>query len=411
MDVFSPSTFLIPKKSDLRKWSVIACDQYTAQPEYWKALESFIGAAPSTLHMILPEVYWKPEQESELLPKVIREINTTMQSYLDRNLFESHSGLVYIERTLHSGTVRAGLLGVVDLERYEYSQKSQAEIRSTEGTVLDRLPPRVEIRKEAPLELPHVMVLYDDPQGTVQSLLKEAKGSLPLLYDFDLYENGGHLRGVLTSAELEKKLLSAMNALRHNSPFLFAVGDGNHSLAAAKNCYERIKQTLPPDQAAVHPARFALVEAVNLHDASLRFEPIHRLVMETDPALLLQAAHEFDEAHSGSHTHEIPYIHGREQGVLVLRRSPYILPVAALQDFLDHYLKSHAGQVDYIHGDETIRSLAEQSRDRIGFMLPAIPKTGFFEAVAADGSFPRKTFSMGHAEDKRFYLESRRITG
>ena len=299
---FRPADILLPKDCEYSKWSVVACDQYTSQPEYWQRVEEYVGRAPSTLRLILPESCLEgPNVETDIM-----EINNTMSRYLREGRFVEHpDALFYVERTLDNGKVRRGLMGMVDLEQYDYEPGSSAPIRATEGTVLSRIPPRVAVRKNAPVELPHVMLLVDDPDKTVIEPLADQTDSMQVLYDFDLMERGGHIKGWELTEDQQAQVARALSALADPAKFnarygtkdeavmLFAVGDGNHSLATAKECYERQKRLTPPEHWATLPARYALVELDNLHDASLEFEPIHRLVFGVKPEELLSALVEY----------------------------------------------------------------------------------------------------------------------
>ncbi len=416
---FQPADILIPRDCDLSKWSVVACDQYTSQPEYWARVAQTVGPDPSALRLILPESSLEgPDVEQD-----ITEINLTMAHYLREDRFLTYpDSLIYVERTLAGGKVRRGLVGMVDLEQYDYEPGASTLIRATEGTVLTRIPPRVKVRKNAPIELPHVMLLTDDREGTVIEPLAEAKAGLAPVYDFDLMENGGHITGWLLGEREEAQVAEALTALagqtafeekygaRGKSVLLFAVGDGNHSLATAKACYERQKELVGPEQAACLPARYALVELVNLHDESLQFEPIHRVVFDTDPkTLLADLLAAYEGAHLGKgEGHVIEFTHADGAGYVTVPRPAAQLPVGTLQNFLDGWLAEHGGRVDYIHGDEVARQLGME-KGSIAFLLPAMGKEQLFPTVIFDGVLPRKTFSMGHANDKRFYLEARRI--
>ena len=299
---FRPADILLPKDCEYSKWSVVACDQYTSQPEYWQRVEEYVGRSPSTLRLILPESCLEgPNVETDIM-----EINNTMSRYLREGRFVEHPGaLFYVERTLDNGRVRRGLMGMVDLEQYDYEPGSSAPIRATEGTVLSRIPPRVAVRKNAPVELPHVMLLVDDPDQTVIEPLADQTGWMEQVYDFDLMVRGGHIAGWKLDGESMALVASALRALADPAAFnakygtvdkpvlLFAVGDGNHSLATAKECYERQKRLTPPEHWATLPARYALVELDNLHDASLEFEPIHRLVFGAKPEELLSTLEEY----------------------------------------------------------------------------------------------------------------------
>ena len=416
---FSPADILLPRDCEYSKWSVVACDQYTSQPEYWQRVEEYVGSAPSTLRLILPESCLDgPNVETDIV-----EVNNTMTRYLREERFKTFPHcLIYVERRLDNMKVRRGLVGMVDLEQYDYEPGSPAQVRATEGTVLSRIPPRVAVRKNAPLELPHVMLLTDDPGRTVIEPLAGQKGEMEPVYDFDLMERGGHIAGwKLTEAQMEQ-VASALTALADPAAFnarygtkdepvlLFAVGDGNHSLATAKECYERQKKLTPPEQWPNLPARYALCELVNLHDDSLEFEPIHRVVFHTDPQALIQAMLKAlpGAVQGEGEGHVIRYVWEGGQGSITVPHPAAQLPVGTLQAFLDAYVRATGGRIDYIHGADVTRDLARRSGN-IGFLLPAMGKDQLFPTVIHDGVLPRKTFSMGHAHDKRFYLEARKI--
>ena len=416
---FKPADILVPRNCDLSKWSVVACDQYTSQTEYWERVTQRVGKEPSALHLILPESCLEgPQVEQD-----ISEINMTMARYLREGRFASYPGAVfYVERRLDCGRVRRGLIGMADLEQYDYEPGSPASIRATEGTVLSRIPPRVAVRKNAPIELPHVMLLADDRSKTVIEPLAARTGEMELVYDFDLMERGGHITGWKLTDEQMDRLAAALTALADPAAFnerygtkdqpvlLFAVGDGNHSLATAKECYERQKRLTAPDQWASLPSRYALVELVNLHDESLEFEPIHRVIFGLEPEKLLSALlRAYPGAHYGpGEGHVLEYIYAGGEGCVTVPNPAAQLPVGTLQNFLDHYLKEQGGKIDYIHGEDVTRRLAREEKT-IGFLLPAMGKEQLFPTVIHDGVLPRKTFSMGEAHDKRFYLEARKI--
>ena len=416
---FLPADILLPRDCAYSKWSVVACDQYTSQPEYWQRVEERVGSAPSTLRLILPESRLEgPDTQTDIM-----EINSTMSRYLREGRFQVHPDAVfYIERTLDGGKVRRGLVGRIDLEQYDYEPGSAAPIRATEGTVLSRIPPRVAVRKNAPIELPHVMLLADDPGRTVIEPLSGQTAEMRPLYDFDLMERGGHIRGwELTPAQWEQTVCAlaaladpdAFNARYRTSGLpvmLFAVGDGNHSLATAKECYERQKKLTPREQWDSLPARYALCELVNLHDASLEFEPIHRVVFGVEPERVVE---ELLSALPGAYRgegdgHVLRFSHAGGKGAVTVPRPEAQLEVGTLQPFLDAYVKEHGGSIDYIHGADVARDLAARPGN-IAFLLPAMGKEQLFPTVIRDGVLPRKTFSMGEAHDKRFYLEARKI--
>lgn len=418
---FRPADILLPQNCDYTKWSVVACDQYTSQPEYWQEVEELVGSAPSTLRLILPESCLDgPSVETDIM-----EVNNTMTRYLREERFRTlPASLIYVERRLDNLRLRRGLVGMVDLEQYDYEPGAEAQVRATEGTVMARIPPRVAVRKNAPLELPHVMLLADDPEKTVLEPLSARKDQMEKVYDFDLMERGGHIAGWRLDGESMALVAAALRKLADPAAFrarygvedkpvlLFAVGDGNHSLATAKECYERQKKLTPREQWDSLPARYALCELVNLHDASLEFEPIHRVVFGADPEELLDALAAFYPGSSRTDRpegHRLAWVARGQEGTVSVPQPSAQLPVGTLQHFLDEYLLSHPGaRVDYIHGEDVVRSLAAQP-DTVGFLLPAMGKEELFPTVIHDGVLPRKTFSMGEAHDKRFYLEARRI--
>lgn len=416
---FYPADILLPKGTDMHKWAVVACDQFTSQPEYWEAVEKTVGDAPSTLRLILPEA----KLGGSGVENSITKVNDVMKEYMDSGIFKTlEESLVYIERTQSDGKIRHGLIGMIDLDQYDFTPGSGALIRATEGTVLSRIPPRVKVRQDAPIELPHVMLLIDDPELTVIEPLTAGASDMEKLYDFDLQQGGGHLKGYkLTDAQIDKTAdalagLCSDEAMQKKynmsgvAPLLFAVGDGNHSLATAKACYENLKKDTPEDQWAKLPARYALVEVVNNHDDALQFEPIHRVIFDTKPEALLEALKEtYPDTHEGEGDgHTIAYTYEGHTGFVTVPNPKYQLAVATLQNFLDEYLKEHEGEVDYIHGDKVTDELAAK-QGNIGFKLPGMEKDQLFKTVMADGVLPRKTFSMGNAEDKRYYVEARKI--
>ena len=412
---FKPANILLPRDCDLSLWSVIACDQYTSRPEYWQRVEDRVGRAPSTLRMILPESCLEgPSVETDIM-----EINNTMSRYLREGRFQEYpDSMIYVERTLDNGKTRRGLIGAVDLEQYDYEPGASSAIRATEGTVMSRIPPRVAVRKNAPIELPHVMLLVDDPHRMIIEPLSVRTGEMELLYDFDLMEGGGHIRGWLLTQELKVWVLRALGTRKNRveqdlDGLLFAVGDGNHSLAAAKECYERRKGMTSPEQWPALPSRYALCELVNLHDDSLEFEPIHRVVFGVRPEELLDALVDYypSAIQGRGQGHVLPFVINRwSRGEITVTRPDSSLPVGTLQGFLDAYTASHPrARVDYIHGAEEAQSLAGEREDAVAFLLPPMDKGALFPTVVHDGALPRKTFSVGRAQDKRFYLEARKI--
>lgn len=409
---FLPAEILLPKVEDMSKWAVIACDQFSSQPAYWERVRATAGDAPSTIHLILPEAQLGTEQETALT----EQINRTMTDYLDRDLFTAYpDSFVYVERTLESGAIRKGLVGMVDLEAYDYSVGSTSDIRATEKTVVERIPPRMRVRKNAPLEFPHILMLADDHGKVLIEPIAAKKDSLEKLYDCMLMEDGGHIAGWLVDGAEATAFMDRLTAYTQTvdqkytglsgTPMVFAVGDGNHSLATAKACCEELKKAHPDEDLSRHPARYALVELENIHDEAQEFAPIHRVIVKTDAPALLQAVKDHICAESGF---PVEWYIGQDHGTIYLDESKGQLAVGVLQTFLDQYLAQHDGETDYIHGDADLKELAAQD-NAIGFLLPVMEKSQLFRGVIADGILPRKTFSMGHAREKRYYLEGRKI--
>ena len=394
-NIFLPANILLPKEN-FEKWSVIACDQYTSEPDYWENVKEYVGDAPSALNIVFPEVYLSSDNS-----KRIGEINANMKNYLDGDVFTTYENtFVYVKRTLACGKVRRGVVGLIDLEDYSCEKDSRTLIRATEETVAERIPPRVEIRKDAPMELPHIMLLIDDPQKTVIEPLDSQ--TAPTLYDFDLMQNSGHIKGVAIKGKAAEELQNRLSSLagEGDNPLLFAVGDGNHSLATAKECY-RLNKT--------ENSRYALVEIVNIHDSSLDFEPIYRLLFGVNPEEFING---FVDALGGEYKGEdaqiFTCVYGDNQVEISVKPTAK-LAVGTLQTYIDRFLKQNPNaKVDYIHGENSLRELAK-APDTLGFLFDGMRKNELFPAVKQDGSLPRKTFSMGCADDKRFYLEGRRL--
>ncbi len=415
MSIFKSADILIPQNVDFTKWSVVACDQYTSEPSYWEDVRRIVGGSPSTLNIIYPEVYLGEENGEER----IKSINETMRRYIDDGLFlEILDSLVYVERTQSDGRTRRGIIGALDLEEYDYTKGSQSKIRATEGTIVERIPPRKRVRLGAPLELPHIIMLIDDREKNIIEPLADKKTRFDKLYDFDLMKNSGHLTGYLVDDEVKRGILAKIEKLGDEDEFrkkygvedkgvlMFAAGDGNHSLATAKSCWDEIKKDLTEKERATHPARYALVEVMNIHDDALEFEPIQRVIFDTDPEKLLAAFKSYYK--TGNKGQRIDYAYAGNEGSIYVENPSSNLPVGTLQNFLDKYLAENGGRIDYIHGNDVVKKLAAEE-NTIGFMVHAMGKNELFETVIKDGSLPRKTFSMGEAADKRFYLEAKRI--
>ena len=429
-----PEVYLPKRGIDLHKWAVIAVDQFTSQPEYWQQVENIVGDAPSTLRLTLPEIYLEQPGEAER----IQHIQTITRQYLATGILQPREGLIYVERTV-GGKTRRGLMLCLDLECYDYTQGSTSLIRATEGTIVERLPPRVKIREGAALELPHILALIDDPQRTVIEPIGAAKDRLEPLYDFDLMLDSGHLAGyAVADAALENAAIAALRQLADPQNFtakygltsdrrvlLFAMGDGNHSLAAAKAIWEKIK----PAVGMQHPARYALVEIENVHDDGLKFEPIHRVLfgVKTDFFAALRETFGANLTYTAAASaedmidrvtaargprHTVGLVSGgagQTFGVAEIANPGSNLPVGTLQAFLDAFLKAGgADKIDYVHGHDVAVRLGSQPGN-VAVYLPGMQKGDLFKTVILDGALPRKTFSMGEAREKRFYMEARRI--
>ena len=448
LSVFEPIGVKVPKilfpdkNVDLNKWAVIACDQFTSRPDYWTKVKNHVNGSPSTLNMVLPELYIN---ESDIDERLI-SINNHMKKYINKNiLVEYEPCLIYVERKLLSG-IRKGLMLLIDLEKYDYHTGSQSLIRATEEVVENRLPPRVKIRKNALIESPHALMLIDDIENEVIEPVSLIKNDFEKIYDFDLMFDGGHITGYKISDEkiifdifknLEKlcdknTFIKRYNLDINKEPLLFAVGDGNHSLAAAKVLWEDIKKDLPSNMQSNHPARFALVELVNVNDDSIVFEPIHRIVFDINidtffnevknyfscldcPVSIIKEDKNTNieellaKFSKDTNSHQIPYVSGQYKGFVSVDKPVFNIEAGTLQYFIDKFIENHPGtKIDYIHELETLETLGKKEGN-IGFYLPPMHKSQLFETVILNGSLPRKTFSMGEAKEKRYYLECRKI--
>ena len=426
---------LLPRQgTDLTRWSVVACDQFTSQGEYWKQVDELVGLFPSTLRLIYPEAYLNSTDNDEQIDK----ISTVMERYLREGILEPQKeGFILIERTTARGIIRHGLLVCLDLEHYDFKEGSTSLIRASEGTVVERLPVRVKIRASATIELPHIMVLIDDPEMTVIEPLFSKRPTK--LYDFDLMMNGGHIRGYQVGDAgairgITRSLMRLADPARFSDRYglrdsadvlLYAVGDGNHSLASAKLFWEQLKDR-SGDKVAImnHPARFALVELVNLHDKGLEFEPIHRVLFHVESDDVFAAMTDFftpkdsevsiitdddPEPVQQKNAHTIEFITQSSHGHILISNPRWNLEVGSLQAFLDAYCKDHQqAEIDYIHGDKVLKDLARRP-SAMGFLLPVLSKHDLFKTIILEGVLPRKAFSMGHAEEKRYYVECRKI--
>ena len=409
-----PAQILLPAPGvKPETWACIACDQYTSEPEYWQKAFAAAGEAPSAIRLILPEYDLKNSET--LIPK----IHQVMADYLAKGLLTQavDPGFILCERTIASGT-RLGLVCAVDLEQYSFEKGSLPLVRPTEQTITDRLPPRLKIRRGAPVELTHIMILIDDPDRTVLEPLQAAKASLRKVYDFDLMMGGGHLAGWAVDGDrmLEQvdRSLNALLDTKGEHPLLLAVGDGNHSLATAKAYWNEIRDGLPEAERKNHPARFALCEIVNIHDEALLFEPIHRIVTGTSRMQIMAAWKQYAAARGMSLQREgkghcFTVVSADGEGTVVVKDPEGAIPCETIQKFLDDFLAQHPDSgIDFIHGENSLRALAEKP-GTVGFLLPEIDKHSFFEDVKKLGVLPRKTFSMGEADEKRFYMEAKKI--
>lgn len=433
---------MMPKAGiDMKKWAVVACDQFTSQPDYWEKAEDFVGSAPSTLRLMLPEMYLDKPGEAER----INDINACMNEYVKNGTLASiGKGLMLVSRTV-DGKTRTGLIVALDLEAYDYKKGSATLIRASEGTIVERIPPRLRIRKDAPLELPHILVLIDDPECTVIEPLKALANDNNISYDTELMLGGGHISGHFISDEkVIENVLKALAMLADKdafskkydetkAPMLFAMGDGNHSFATAKANWEALKPTLSDAQRETHPARYALVELENVHDEGIVFEPIHRVLFNVNVAKAEEFLMKQFRANNGGaeymqfkneaecelamnkaladdkDEHILPVITSEGPGFFRVHKPVQQLPVGTLQQALDALIKEFdASSIDYIHGADVVKELGAKEKS-MGFLLPPMDKGDFFRTVVYDGALPRKTFSMGEAHEKRYYLECRKI--
>lgn len=449
LGVAIPEVLLPGPEVSLDKWAIVACDQYTSQPDYWEKVASFTGNSPSTLQLILPEIYLGKDDEADR----IRRIHHNMREYLEKGILrQQEPGFIYVERETHTG-VRRGLVVALDLEYYDYMPGSTSLIRATEGTVLERIPPRVKIREAAALEVPHIMVLIDDPDRQVIEPLAGNTAKLTRVYQTGLMMNGGKVTGYLVGDHgFLNQIVNGLTALANPAHFakkygvenrpllLFAVGDGNHSLATAKVVWETIKAEFKSEPATAgldnildHPARYALVELVNVHDPALVFEPIHRVCFQIDSEKFWGSLQTYYQSKSSevsveyfpdfqtvndnmkqinrqkSKSHCIGFVTSEKYGVITIDNPRHNLAVGTLQGFLDDFIKANPGiKIDYIHGASAVTNLGSKPGN-IGFYLPSMDKGDLFKTVILDGVLPRKTFSMGEADDKRYYMECRKI--
>lgn len=391
--ILSTAEFLLPRKGvDMSKWAAIACDQFTSDRAYWDKLDAYVGDAPSTLRLILPEVYLG-DGDGE---KRAADIYAAMERYCADGTLEGKRGFVVVDRRQNDGRHRLGAVAVVDLEEYEYTPRNNARIKATEKTVEERLPARVKLREKALLEASHIMLLAENVRPLLEALLKEGEE----VYDFELNMNGGHLTGRLIDDESKLAAIEAA-ALKAHQSLAFVVGDGNHSLAAAKLVWAQVKAAIPQSEWASCPARYAMCEIVDIADPSLDFEPIHRLVKGGGEELVAYLADKL----CGSARAKAVY-GGKETELSVPENSADA--IADIQNALDEYAKTTPIVIDYVHGDASVLEAAERE-GALAILMPCIAKDGLFDYTVRRGVLPRKSFSMGNAEDKRYYCEARKI--
>lgn len=405
-NVIKADNILLPETDDMTAWACIACDQFTSEPEYWAQLEKTVGDKVSTLKLTLPEIYLEDNPDER-----IEKVNANIKEYLVRGVFKSlKKGFVLTVRKTPFVQKRIGLVAAIDLEEYEYSAHSKALIRATEGTIEERIPPRLKIRKDADVEFPHVMVLFDDEKRMITEQLYLNRSKLQKLYDFPLNMGGGSVEGYFVEdyagvIEKFKELLDGKRLFEKygsEDKFLFAVGDGNHSLATAKTHWNNLKATLGKEEKENHPARYALVELVNVYDEGIYFEPIYRFVYGIDKEKFLEGLKKADggvmRVYSDGKTEKNVGNNSLPDGI------------RAVDDYIKRFILENGGSVDYVHGEENIKKLVDAKGQAVGILFEKLDKGDLFKYVSKNGAFPRKTFSMGEGVEKRYYLEGRRIT-
>ena len=422
---FSPAHILLPSEQiPVGQWGCVACDQFTSDRSYWEKAAQAAAGGPSTLDLILPEVYL----EEDDVDARISAIHAAMDDYTRNVLTRAVDGFIYVERTEQSGRVRQGLVGRIDLEAYSYAEGAVPAIRPSEHTVESRIPPRMAVRRGARLETPHIMMLADDPGCTLIEPIGEKKEQLRKVYEGDLMLNGGHIAGwAVEDPALLAQIDSALNALgsqeafdarypqaKGGAPLTLAVGDGNHSLASAKACWEELKKTLTPEQAENHPARWCLAEVCNVHSPAIEIEPIHRVLFNVDCAAVLLALITWSDENmagccfGGEKKQPFTLAGPHMANVLSFEEPTAPLTVGTIDEFIEYYLERHPeGRVDYVHDEPAVRALCKKGA--VAFLMPPFAKSDLFKGVVLGGVLPRKTFSMGHAEEKRYYNECRVI--
>ncbi|KAK2963355.1 putative Bifunctional protein FolD [Blattamonas nauphoetae] len=440
---FKVPKVLLPKPEFRSKWATVACDQFTSEPEYWESAKKEVGDKPSMLNIVLPELYLDTPGEEEMIVNIVK----TMKDYCDRGIFDETEALVYLERKTRHAERRRGLICALDLEAYSYSN-DPSPIRPTEMTIVERIPPRLRVRSKALIESPHILVLIDDPERRVIEPITAAKEKMEKLYDEELMLGAGHITGYKVPSDMTQTIISELTRLSDPTRFaqkygvdagtptlLYAVGDGNHSLATAKKSWDDIKATFTPEerekQMKIHPARYCLIELNNIFDEGIEFEPIHRVLFdikkplidslkkaypnkittEAFPSLAALKVQVEKRALTSKDVHHFGYVGSNEFLLVGMPAGEHTLPVGAIQSFLDSpEYKSEYAKIDYIHGDDVVLSLIDQDpKKNCGIVLPMMAKDSLFTTVIKNGRLPRKTFSMGEADEKRFYFECRKI--
>jgi len=392
--IVTPNILLPVSSIDKEKWAVIACDQFTSEPEYWDELKVLVDNVPSTFHLILPEAYLHDDPAHR-----VEKVNYNMNLYLKNHLFEEHKGFVLVERQTPHVKRRLGLVVAIDLEQYQYEEGKVGKIKATEKTVPERIPPRVKIREKAPIELPHVLVLLDDQNEHIIKKLFKHKNKLTKVYDFKLNMNGGHLRGYQVADT--QAIIDKIESLSHELNLI--VGDGNHSLASAKVCWENLKKNLPASELDNHPARYALVELISLYDDGLTFEPIHRVLFNADINLIKTLETQL----SGEDTMEIYF--NQEIYEINVPKNPFIA-IQSIQDILDEYVsRNQYIEIDFVHGLDSLKKIIKNNHDSVGICMPTLKRDMLLPYIRENGVLPRKSFSLGEAVEKRYYMESKRI--
>ena len=400
-----PAEILIPKNVDMTKWSCVACDQFTSEKAYWDTLKNFVGEEKSTLNLTLPEIYLSDNADER-----IRKINENIKRYLAGGVFKTlPKGYVLTVRSTPFVKRRIGLIASVDLDAYDYKKGVKPLVRATEGTIEERIPPRLKIRENAEIELPHIMILFDDEKREITERLYEKRAEFTKLYDFDLNMGGGHIEGyfIPESEKVTEKFSALLNSERliskygTDDKFAFAVGDGNHSLATAKAHWEKIKKNLNETECKTHPARYALAEFVNIYDEGIYFEPIFRFVKGVKRATFIKA---LKEKVAGHHC-----VADGEKVTSVAGDEALPKVISDIDGFIKEYIAENGGSVDYVHGEENLTELLKTDKSAVGVMPDALDKSDLFKYVSLSGALPRKTFSMGEGVEKRYYLEAKKI--